>query len=74
MVKNLPAKAGDTGSIPDLGRSHMQGSNEACVLQPLSLEAPTAEPTCDSCQSPCALEPVLRNRRSHHSETPVHRN
>ena len=22
-VKNLPANAGDTGSIPDLGRSHM---------------------------------------------------
>ena len=24
VVKNVPAKAGDTGSIPDLGRSHMQ--------------------------------------------------
>ena len=23
MVKNLPASAGDTGSIPGLGRSHM---------------------------------------------------
>ena len=37
MVKNLPANAGDTGSIPDLGRCHMQGSNEAYVLQLLSL-------------------------------------
>ena len=26
-VKNLPAKAGDTGSIPDLGRLHMPRSN-----------------------------------------------
>ena len=24
VVKNLPAKAEDTGLIPDLGRSHMQ--------------------------------------------------
>ena len=27
VVKNLPASAGDTGSIPDLGRSHMLGSS-----------------------------------------------
>ena len=27
VVKNLPANAGDTGSIPDLGRSHMLQSN-----------------------------------------------
>ena len=27
VVKNLPANAGDTGSIPDLGRSHMLRSN-----------------------------------------------
>ena len=27
VVKNLPAKAGDTGSIPGLGRSHMPQSN-----------------------------------------------
>ena len=25
VVKNLPASAGDTGSIPDQGRSHMRG-------------------------------------------------
>ena len=29
MVKNLPANAGDMGSIPGLGRSHMLQSNEA---------------------------------------------
>ena len=27
MVKNLPANAGDTGSIPGPGRSHMPWSN-----------------------------------------------
>ena len=27
MVKNLPANAGDTGSILDLGRSHVPWSN-----------------------------------------------
>ena len=27
VVKNLPANAGDTGSIPDPGRSHMPQGN-----------------------------------------------
>ena len=27
VVKNLPTNAGDTGSIPGLGRSHMLQSN-----------------------------------------------
>ena len=27
MVKNLPANAGDTGSSPGLGRTHMSRSN-----------------------------------------------
>ena len=27
MVKNLPANAGDTGSIPDLGRFHVPQGN-----------------------------------------------
>ena len=35
-VKSLPANAGDTGSIPDPGRSHM----------PWSLQATTTDPTC----------------------------
>ena len=33
VVKNQPANAGDTGSIPSLGRSHMPWSNQACVPQ-----------------------------------------
>ena len=37
MVENLPANAGDTGSSPGLGRSHMSRSNWACEPQLLSL-------------------------------------
>ena len=37
MVKNLPANAGDTGSSPGLGRSHMLRSNWAHEPQLLSL-------------------------------------
>ena len=37
MVENLPANAGDTGSSPGLGRSHMPRSNETREPQLLSL-------------------------------------
>ena len=37
VVKNLPANAGDTGSIPGPGRCHMPRGNEVCVPQPLGL-------------------------------------
>ena len=37
MVENLTADAGDTGSSPGLGRSHMPRSNWARELQLLSL-------------------------------------
>ena len=37
VVKNLPASAGDVGSIPDSGRSHMSWSKKAYVSQLLSL-------------------------------------
>ena len=37
VVENLLANAGDTGSGPGLGRSHMPGSNEAREPQLLSL-------------------------------------
>ena len=36
-VENLPANAGDTGSSPGLGRSHMPRSSWACEPQLLSL-------------------------------------
>ena len=37
VVENLPADAGDTGSSPGLGRSHMPRSNWAHQPQLLSL-------------------------------------
>ena len=37
MVRNLPADAGDTGSSPGLGRSHMPRSSWARKPQLLSL-------------------------------------
>ena len=37
VVENLPANAGDTGSSPGLGGSHMPGSNWAREPQLLSL-------------------------------------
>ena len=37
VVKNLPAHAGYMSLIPDLGRSHMLCSNEACAPELLSL-------------------------------------
>ena len=37
MVENLPANAGDTGSSPGLGRSHMPWSKWAREPQLLSL-------------------------------------
>ena len=37
MVESLPANAGDTGSSPSLGRSHMPRSNWAREPQLLSL-------------------------------------
>ena len=37
VVENPPANAGDTGSSPDLGRSHMPRSNWAREPQLLSL-------------------------------------
>ena len=51
MVKNPPANAGDTGSSPGLGRSHMPRNNEARKPQLLSLRSRTHEPQL---LSPCA--------------------
>ena len=34
---NLPVRAGDMSSVPDLGRFHTPWSNWACGPQPLSL-------------------------------------
>ena len=57
MVESLLANAGDAGSSPGLGRSHMTRSNWACEPQLLSS---------------ARLEPVLRNNGGCDSERPVH--
>ena len=59
MAENLPAIAGDTGSSPGLGRSHMPRSNWA------------REP--HTITEPAHLGPVLRNKRGRDSERPAHR-
>ena len=71
VVKNPPANAGDTGSSPAQGRSHMPRSNQARAPQPLSLNSRACEPQL---LKPTRLEPVLHNKRSHRDEKPVHRN
>ncbi|KAJ8779229.1 hypothetical protein J1605_012691 [Eschrichtius robustus] len=43
VVENLPANAGDTGSSPGLGRSHMPRTNWAREPQLLSLTSPVAQ-------------------------------
>ena len=45
VVESLPAKAGDTGSSPGLGRSHMPRSNWAREPQLLSLRVWSLCPT-----------------------------
>ena len=44
VVKKPPASAGDTGSSPGPGRSHMPQSNETRVPQLLSLRSRAREP------------------------------
>ena len=44
VVGSLPANAGDMGSSPGPGGSHMPRSNKACVPQLLSLRSRACEP------------------------------
>ena len=57
VVKNPPLNAGDTGSIPELGRSHMLRSNEAPAPQLLSLCSRTWEAQLLKCVCPGACAP-----------------
>ena len=76
VVENLPANAGDTGSSPGLGRSHMPRSNQAREPQLLSLhvwslcsatrEAAIVRGPCTTMKSgPCLpqLEKALAQKR-----------
>ena len=71
VVTNPPANAGDTGSSPGLGRSHMPRSNQPREPQLLSLRSRACEPQL---LKPTRLEPVLRNKRSHDNEKLAHHN
>ena len=57
VVKNLPANAGDTGSRPGPGRSHMPPSNQARVLQLLRLRATTTEAHAPRAHAPKQEKP-----------------
>ena len=52
---------GTVGSVPD------QGTKIPHATGQLSPHATTREPMCHNSWSPCALEPVLRNRRVSHT-------
>ena len=62
VVKNPPANAGDTGSSPGLGRSHMPRSNKACAPELLSLHSRACEPRL---LSPCATTTETRMPGAH---------
>ena len=48
VLKNPPANAGDTGSIPGPGRSHMPWNNQAHAPQLLSLHSTARKPQLPS--------------------------
>ena len=62
MVKNPPAKAGDTGSIPYSGGSHVWWSHQAHGPQLLSLYATT--PKAHAPQCPCSAAREVAVMRS----------
>ena len=80
VVENPPANAGDTGSIPGLGRSHMPWSNEARAPQLLSLCSRAREPqllslratTTEACV-PRARAPQLEKPLQWEARTPQRR-
>ena len=65
VVKNPPTNAGDTGSIPGPGGSHMLRC--ATTIEPMLYSlGTTTEPMC--------LEPVLCNKRMYRNEKPANHN
>ena len=71
VVESLPANAGDTGSGPGPGGSHMPRSSWARAPQLLSLRCRAHVPQL---LKPVRLEPVLCTKRSHRNEKPMHSN
>ena len=58
VVENLPANAGDTGSSPGLGRSHMLRSSWAREPQLMSLRVWSL---CSSTREAAIVRPVHRD-------------
>ena len=65
--KNLPANAGDTGSIDSPGISHIPWSNQ-------DSRQPVGHNYWTCAREPMHLDPVLSNKRSHRNEKPMHPN
>ena len=65
VVKDPPANAGDTSSIPDPGRSHLPRSNEAHEPQLLSL--------CSRARKPQLQKPVRPRQHPMEQERPPQR-
>ena len=80
MVKNPPANAGDKGLIPawsgKIPHAAEQLSPCATTTEPVLYNpcATTTEASEPQLPKPACLEPVLRNKRSHHNEKPAHSN
>ena len=70
VEKILPASAGDVGSIPGPGRSHVPRSNSPIWHNYLACALESRHHNCSACMP----EPVIHNERSHCSEKPTHRN
>ena len=71
VVRNPPANAGDMGSIPGPGGSHMPWSNEARAPQLLGLRSRACEPQL---LSPCGTttEPHAPRGHAPQQERPPH--
>ena len=72
MVKNLPCNAGNTGSIPGSGRSHMSQGNEACTPQLLSLPSGDHEPQQEKLLRREAYAQQLESKAHRQQEDPAH--
>ena len=71
MVGSPPANAGDMGSSPGPGGSHVPRSSWAHAPQLLSLRSRAREPQL---LKPTRLEPVLHNKRGRCSGEPARHN
>ena len=63
MVKNPLAKAGDTGSIPGVGRLHMPRGNKTCVPEPPALMLQLLKSEHPE---------LMLHKRTHRSKKPVY--